>query len=549
MPFFTAPPPDNASEFSLKQDDQRIHIITKGILNASSYLATDYQRPDRVPCEPTEQLLPRFLLVGVGPFAIRSYLPRLKSLEAEGRASLVAAVDLEQKRCGLEKLRQTKFPSTEFVYVAPFTTNMPEPIALKLTELVLRLQVTCVIISTEPLSHRVYGNWALGLGLKILMDKPISTREWVVADLEQAKGIAEDFKSLVDSYRELQKRKTTFFIVNSHRRYHLGFQAAAERVREVQQSTGCPVTSIYTAHCDGQWRLPTEIMQLNYHGYNKGYGKVSHSGYHGIDCVYQFLKAGVGNDKSPDRVDVNSSFVQPAGAFFQLTKKDYKGLFGEKAYSEACKFTAEELREKTRNFGEIDASVQLTFYHDNDVVALVHLDLQHTGFGRRTWVEPNADLYKGNGRARHEMHEIKSGPLQSVIIESRQASDKHDVLRPDHSVLGGNGHFDLKVFRNAGLLGQKEAMKVTKLEDIVQSRGGDYQTYTRTVKYAALDEAVRFLEGGMGIEDLRSNLTDHEVPAYLMSAIYLSHGRRKSGLDPTVSLNLSIKDGSGQASF
>jgi hypothetical protein len=73
-------------------------------------------------------------------------------------------------------------------------------------------------------------------------------------------------------------------------------------------------------------------------------------------------------------------------------------------------------------------------------------------------------------------------------------------------------------------------------------KGGDYQTYTRTVKYAALDKAVRFLEGSMGIKDLRSNLTDYEVPAYLMSAIYLSHRRRKSGLNPTVSLNLSIKD-------
>jgi hypothetical protein len=57
-------------------------------------------------------------------------------------------------------------------------------------------------------------------------------------------------------------------------------------------------------------------MQLNYYRYNKGYGKVLYSSYYGIDCVYQFLKASVGNNKSPDRVDVNSSFVQPAGAFF-----------------------------------------------------------------------------------------------------------------------------------------------------------------------------------------------------------------------------------------
>jgi predicted dehydrogenase len=486
---------------------------------------------------------PRFLLVGVGPFAMRSYLPRLKSLEESGRASLVAAVDLEANRLSLECYRRSTCPTTEFLYVAPFTTKMPQSVAFTLTDLVRRLCISCVIISTEPLAHRVYGIWALELGLNIIMDKPISTREWVVSNLDEAKGIADDFQTLVKLYNDLQKNQKTMFLVNSHRRYHFGFQEAVEKIRDVQDTTGCPVTSIYTAHCDGQWRLPTEIIRLGYHGYNRGYGKVSHSGYHGIDCVYQFLRAGIGRNKHPDRVDVISSFVQPHGAFFQLNEEDYKALFGKEAYGEASGFTPEELHKETRDFGEIDASIQLTFYHANDVVALVHLDLQHTGFGCRTWLQPGADLYKGNGRARHEMHEIKSGPLQTVIIDSRQASDKHDILRPDHSDLGGNGHFDLKVFRNAGLLGQKEVMTVTKLEDLVEAKGNDYPGYTRKVKYAAIDEAVEFMEGSITIEDLRSNLPDHEIPAHIMSGIYLSHGRRRHGLDPVVSLDLSFENG------
>lgn len=300
---------------------------------------------------------PRFLLVGVGPFAMRSYLPRLKSLEDSGRATLVAAIDLEENRLSLECYRQTVCPTTEFVYVAPFTTEMPESVAFKLTNLVRRLCISCVIISTEPLAHRAYGTWALELGLNIIMDKPISTREWVVSNLDEAKGIADDFHTLIKAYNDLQKRKNTVFLINSHHRYHIGFQEAVERIRDVQNTTGCPVTSIYTAHCDGQWRLPTEIMRLGYHGYNRGYGKVSHSGYHGIDCVYQFLRAGIGRNKHPDRVDIISSFVQPHGAFFQLNEEDYKALFGEEAYDEASGFTPEELHKKTRDFGEIDASI------------------------------------------------------------------------------------------------------------------------------------------------------------------------------------------------
>ncbi|PVI01086.1 hypothetical protein DM02DRAFT_487660, partial [Periconia macrospinosa] len=481
-----------------------------------------------------------FLLVGIGPFAKRSYLPRLKSLEASGRAVLAAAIDLEENQGDLEKYRESTCPTTEFLYLAPFTTQMPHTVASKLTSLVHRLRISCVIISTEPLAHVAYAKWALELGLHIVMDKPVSTREWVVSNVDQAKGIADDFRTLITAYNKLQKQKETLFLVNSHRRYHAGFQEATQRIRDVRERTGCPVSSIYTAHCDGQWRLPTEIIDLSYHGYNKGYGKVSHSGYHGIDMAYQFLKAGIGKTKQPDRVEIVSNFVQPHGSFFQLNEEDHRKLFGEKVYSEACRYTPEELHEMTRDFGEVDASIQLTFYHKDAVVSLVHLDLMHTGFGCRSWIQPSSDLYKGNGRARQEMHEIKSGPIQAVIIDSRQASDKHDVVRPNHSEFGGNGHFDLKVFRNAELLGEKNAMSTTKLQDIVEAQGQSFSGYSRTIKYAALDEAMEFMEGNIAKKDLRSCLSDHEIPAHLMSCIYLSHGRRKHGLDPTVSLDLSF---------
>ena len=124
---------------------------------------------------------------------MRSYLPRLKSLEDSGRATLVAAIDLEANRLSLEFYRHTVCPTTEFVYVAPFTTEMPESIAFRMTNLIRRLCISCMIIITKPLAHRVYGTWALELGLNIIMDKPISTREWVVSNLDEAKGIADDF--------------------------------------------------------------------------------------------------------------------------------------------------------------------------------------------------------------------------------------------------------------------------------------------------------------------------------------------------------------------
>src|SRR5438128_1131323 len=118
----------------------------------------------------------------------------------------------------------------------------------------------------------------------------------------------------------------------------------------------------------------------------QGYGKISHSGYHSIDCVYQFIKAGLGQDKHPDRVEVVTSFVQPHGFFFQINENDYRSLFGEEAYDNVSEFAVHDLYEKTRNFGETDASIQLTLYKHNEAICLAHLDLQHTGFSRRTWL-------------------------------------------------------------------------------------------------------------------------------------------------------------------
>ncbi|KAL4726682.1 hypothetical protein ACLX1H_005570 [Fusarium chlamydosporum] len=485
----------------------------------------------------------RFLLVGVGPFAKRIYIPRLLSLASAGRAVLVAAVEVEDNRSELEEYRQKTCPGAEFVFVPHFTTNMPRNVSSMLTRLVERLEVSCVIISTEPLAHCAYGHWALGMGLNVVMDKPISTHHSAVSSFDQAMEIASDVDKLLQSYHNLQTRKSTCFLINSHRRYHVGFRKATELVQDVSRKTGCPVTSIYTLHCDGQWRLPSEIVEQDYHTYNRGYGKVSHSGYHSIDCIYLFMRSGMSDEKYPDRVEVVSSFIQPPGFLFQVNENDYKNLFGEHAYNATSTLTTQDFLSKTRDFGEIDASIQLTFYNNNEPVALVHLDLQHTGFGRRTWLEPGKDLYKGNGRVRHEMHEIKSGPFQSVILESRQSSDKHDIIRHDHAELGGNGHFDLKLFQNSGMLGNRNPLRVSSLNELIKEQAGvsvHNGNYSRSVKYAALDEALEFMEGKKSVQDLISNLPDHQIPAYLMSAIYMSHVQRKHNSNPIISLDLSF---------
>src|SRR5690606_14673531 len=130
------------------------------------------------------------------------------------------------------------------------------------------------------------------------------------------------------SYQSVQEIKESIFIINSHRRFHKGFEMVNERIKEINLLTNCPITFLQAYHCDGQWRLPNEIVTQSYHPYCQGYGKASHSGYHIFDTVAQFLESSFNEEKKPDYMQISSSFVQPNGFFKQLNEDDYYQYFG-----------------------------------------------------------------------------------------------------------------------------------------------------------------------------------------------------------------------------
>ncbi|KAF4634701.1 hypothetical protein G7Y89_g3401 [Cudoniella acicularis] len=476
----------------------------------------------------------KFLLVGVGAHARRTYVPHLKTLREEGRAILTAAVDLDtpNKHIVIE-YTQRMCPDTELVLIPPFTGAMPAETAGLLNQAVRGLGISCVIISTEPLAHKSYGLWAISQGLNVIMDKPVSTREFVCTDLNQAHGIAEDYQELQTAYQDLQRHKETFFLINSHRRYHPGFYCTFDMIKEIQEKTGCPVTNIISTHCDGMWRLPTEIVDQRYHPFNTGYGKLSHSGYHFFDCVYNFMRAGWTEDKRPDKIEVVSSFILPNGFLTCFNREDHDRVFGAEEYAKFAKYSDEELRKIMPSMGEIDAAIQVTFYRGGDAIALAQINLQHNGFSRRSWLQPGMDLYK-------------------VVIDSRQANDKHDRSIPSTSKLGSDNHFEVHNFRNCDLVGEKSPLQSFTVADLDRR----YNTllpgiYSENVKRGILWEAVDYLNGGKTLDQMTSNLPDHAVPAHIMSAAYISHIRRRGGLDPVVPINLSYarSDGLPEASI
>jgi hypothetical protein len=59
---------------------------------------------------------------------------------------------------------------------------MPTAARQALDRIADRLRPQALIVATDPLSHRPYVLWALGRGMDVLLDKPITTRRGAVSD-------------------------------------------------------------------------------------------------------------------------------------------------------------------------------------------------------------------------------------------------------------------------------------------------------------------------------------------------------------------------------
>ncbi|KEQ78402.1 hypothetical protein M438DRAFT_378920 [Aureobasidium pullulans EXF-150] len=479
------------------------------------------------------------MIVGIGPHAQRTYIPQLQALGKDHGEMVKAGVDVEEKRIQVTEWALKHCPKMKTHFVPFFTDVMPAHVKTALDHLVDTLEINALVVSTEPLAHKAYALWAMGRGLSILMDKPITTRERATVDINEARGIAEDYHKLFAEYSALQKHTRTCFMVSSHRRFNPIFKRAMSYIREIAEHTGCPVTGISASYCDGTFRLPLETLEQRYHTYSKGYGKVSHSGYHILDLTCCFAKAGIIPKKSPDSIDVISSFISPKGFFRQLREEDYQNLFGVAEYQSVCTESEQDLAQRAQGYGEIDAVAQLTFRQEGDPVMLAQLNISSTGYGQRSTLHPNPDQYKGNGRVKHEAYEIRSGPFQTIYIESRSIADDGSACTPGNFQTGANNHFEMQVFRNHELTGHAQPMEVLHLADLADELGYSHEKlYTEQAKSTMILEMILFIEGKIDYPELTSNLDDHRLPAEIMSAMYVSHILDKKVGNPVATISL-----------
>lgn len=474
---------------------------------------------------------PRVLLVGCGLHSRRAHLPNLLSLAAEGAVQLGGVVDRADRVAEVRAAVAGTFaaplgtapPEVVGVPPAPSGAALPDRTARRLDELVHRTDIDTVIVSTEPTSHYGYVRWALERGLSVLVDKPVTLRPGVVGDHGAAEGMLEDYRTLVSLYDKTRAGDPGVRAgVVAHRRFNAAFNRVRQLVSEVYDRTRCPVTSLTTEHTDGEWRMPWEVCDQDYHPFNTGYGVFGHSGYHALDAALWLSTIPQAEPTHRwDSMAVHAQLVTPA---------DHAAAIGQ---SLSTVFDSADLPPGTLDFnatdggpgdryGEIDGRALVALRRGAATITTLSLTVLHCSYSQRAWPHSTGrDLYVGNGRVRQELYSLQQGPFQTIKLSSWRALPDTAPDQPPEYGLGGRRHVEVVVFRNSALFPDWHTVQRFDATDL---RG--HSVPSGQEKAAVL---AHFLSATRTGADLRSDLADHHASMTLLSGIYRSWTTRSPG--------------------
>ena len=171
-------------------------------------------------------------------------------------------------------------------------------------------------------------------------------------------------------------------------------------------------------------------------------------------------------------------------------------------------------------------------------ITIGQFNLLHNSFSQRDWPDASGrDLYKGNGRIRHELHYVVQGPFQTIIYESFQSEE---ILNKstNHSRIGGEYHLDIHVFRNSKFFKDWDSYKKYSFDDFNVSflRG-----YSRGHQEDARRECIKnFLAAVSGNETiLKSDILDQDNSIKIISSAYLSALNRKECRNPLIKIKVA----------
>jgi len=380
-------------------------------------------------------------LVGIGPHAKRIYLNYFK----KHKVNLKLVVELEShKQETRNYLDNNGFKTTNIFTIDDRfkdDEHLPSNISSDLYAVCRTLEITHLIISTEPKGHFMYLEFALKHDINVLTDKPIT----VTKNMTSLSSINKVRKQYYEILNLAETSKASCKVM-CQRQYHRGYEKIKNLLTDIVSTYQVPITDIEIFHSDGNWEMPHDLEKEN-HPYKYGYGKLFHSGYHFIDLLSDFVKINdVLKDSNKKIVsgDVYSKVFTPNDELQCVNIDDYKRLFKDQNIPN---YYNENTTTTFNKYGEKNYHGLLTFYNrDGFTITSANLNLLHDGVSRRAWIE-SKDFYKKNGRIRHERINIEIGHLMNIQVHSYQSKEIADRTDNEESV-GGLEHFDIYIFSN-----------------------------------------------------------------------------------------------------
>ena len=403
-------------------------------------------------------------LIGLGPHAKRIYLNYFK----KHRVNVALLVDLDSKRDEVRHyLDNNNFKSTK-IFTLPDNLkdeeHLPGSIASNLLAVCNTMEITHIIIATEPKAHNMYIEFALKNNINVLTDKPITVCKNMTS-VNSIKKVRSQYYNIL----KLAKQTNSMCKVMCQRQYHKGYEYVKKLLFDTVKKYQVPITYIDIYHCDGNWEMPHDMLKEN-HPYKYGYGKLFHSGYHFIDLLSDFIKINneLKGSKKIQKAELRNSCLTPNEELNIFNIDDYKRLFKNQTIP---KYYELNKNPKFNKFGEKNYYTSIDFKNNNNqLITHANLNLLHYGFSRRGWIQ-SKDYYKNNGRIRHESINIQVGTLMNIQIHSYQSKEIKDRTNSYllEEQVGGLEHFDIDIYRNSDLIGGKPFERI-KLGDLYSEK-------------------------------------------------------------------------------
>lgn len=458
------------------------------------------------------------ILAGLGPHARRIYFPLLEKYAAAYNIRLLMVIDREAQREAITRYLSGRRLQPErmlFIDDKQPADERPDVLAA-LRELSQTQHISGIIIATEPRAHKFYALWAILNNVHVLVDKPITAPPASSIDVFAARQVYADY---LDLERCLKMSKSNV-IVQAQRRSHAGYTLIKDYLEDFTRQFPIPVSYMDIYHGDGMWVMPEEIFERENHPYKYGYGKLMHSGYHFIDLFAWLAEANMRlGHKSPNKAEIVARRFGPYDFLHQMTQTDYAALFDSQL--PRAWFTPERMN-GLKHFGEQDVFVLCQLKRDDVVVTTGSINLQQNSFSRRSWMKQASDVYKGNGRVRHERLNLQAGNLLNIQVHSYQAYEvgKRDIETDD---AGSEDHFVVDIYRNSGVIGGSPFERFDIGQQARREHSADPSFIGHNERGREL-HFLDFLEGRPG----PSHFSTHRMTVELLSGVCeaLAHGQQ-----------------------